>query len=136
MTAIDVLKRKLKWITVHEACWLLKIYGVDCHSVAVAWPHAGDWYYTCPREVLKDDKSGHRLARSEKIRFFGGPPGWRQYYWGNWVQFVIDAILLAQATEDIGFKWVLEFDPMNPGYIGEQLKRNIPRSLAAKAGSV
>jgi hypothetical protein len=131
MTAIDLLMTKLKWLSQHETCWLLGIYGWSCHSVAVQREKGQAPYFTTPREVYADSRSGARLGIKETIRFFGGPPGWRRYYWGNWIMFVIDKILYMQVKGDVGFKWILEFNPGDPTHIRDQLHACIPKQLGA-----
>lgn len=133
MTSIDLLMRKLKWISENEACWLLSILGADAHTATLYDKCHGPEYVT-PREVQRNPRSERRMAVLRKIRFFGGPPGWKQYYHGNWVMFVIDRLLWVQDSRGIGFKWVLEFDNANARHIREQLAGRVPRQLLTPEG--
>lgn len=128
MTAINILMKKLKWLSENEACWLLEIYGWQFHSVAVQQKGQAP-YFTSPREVYLDKRSEARLGITKTIRFFGGPPGWKQYYWGNWIMFAIDKILHTQVDEGIGFKWILEFNPGSVDHIRDQLAHRLPQQL-------
>jgi hypothetical protein len=120
--------RKLKWISENEACWLLSILGAARHMVSVYETNQAAEFVT-PGDTLRNPRSERRMAVLRKIRFFGGPPGWRQYQHGNWVMYVIDRLLFVQVKWGIGFKWVLEFDNANPKHIREQLAGRVPRQL-------
>lgn len=129
MKEVEVLMRKLRRITVAEACWLLFLYGHKHDEVY--WQSRTDGYscWTTPYEFDLDESADTDFAISVRVRYQGGPRGRERFYWGNLVTLVVDRILLAYQTRRIGFAWLLGFDNCSTLHIKDQLKGRTPDTL-------
>jgi len=128
-----LLMRKLHNLTVSEACWILRIYGHVHDEIHVQTSEDVFARQSTPFELLLTDKlDGYRPAKTDTLMFVGGPMGKRNYYVGTLVTLVVDRILLARQTRNIGFAWLLNFDEQATLPAKEQLGQLVPSALLQK----
>ncbi|MHC4188402.1 MAG: hypothetical protein ACYSUB_01780 [Planctomycetota bacterium] len=100
-----------------EALWVLRVY--KCDHDKIFW--RGFW--TTPYDIgMVEEKL--TLARYVKVEFLGGPNGTCEYE-GNLTTYVIDRILMTWRQRQIGWGWLLKFNPSGT-HIKEQLERIAP----------
>lgn len=113
-SALDRLIALSKLWNVDEALWILWVY--KCNQIADICCR-GIW--TTPYEMSIVEK-GLAPAVTIPVGFFGGPDGGRQYL-GNLSMFVVDRVLMTWKSHDLGWAWLLQFNPDTALHIEEQI---------------
>lgn len=130
MTTVSILVHKLQYLTVDEACWLLRVYRHQ-HDEVFYRPNSDKIraYWTTPCEFELNQTRRVEPAAIVRVRFLGGPGGVQKYYGGNLVSLVVDRILRAFQTQRVDFTWLLSFSPYATQHIRKQLKGRVPDAL-------
>jgi len=109
---------------VDEALWILRVY--QCAHDEICW--RGFW--TTPTKLWRD-KEPDFPAVAIKVMFFGGPKGTDKYR-GCFSMFVVDRVLAQWRQNDIGWAWLLRFNPETVTHISTQLERIKPNFVRQK----
>lgn len=118
-------------LTLHEACWLLKVYGFNEETI---------WYNRSRLSLdINSFETAQRFSLAILLRlvgFYGGPidpnDGQRKWLWGSLLALVVDRIVYAYAYKNIDYKWLFFFEPWKGTYLQEQLTDRIPDALKQK----
>ncbi len=131
--ALKVLLRKLSTLTVAEAQWLFRLYGVE-HAQFFLRGSSGKAYGSSAASLSIDWTwiKPHDVAKGVPTRFEGGPAGAshrREYYNGTLVTVLIDRIMLCHQRCGTPIAWLVRFDQDSTKSIWDQLHDRIPEVL-------
>ncbi len=128
--ALKVLLRKLSTITVAEAKWLFRLYGIE-HAQFFLRGSSGTFYGSSSASLSIDWTwiKPHDVARGVPTRFEGGPCRKLAYYNGTLVTVLVDKLLLRHLQCDAPIAWLVRFDQDSTKSIWDQLHDRIPEVL-------